>query len=63
MSDKVHFYKDAAGEWRWRRVAPNGRIVADSGEGYVDLQNAREGAERALNSDVRWVVDEENEDG
>lgn len=28
-------YFDAAGEWRWRITARNGRIVADSGEGYT----------------------------
>lgn len=27
-------YKDTAGEWRWRLVAPNGKIVADGAEGY-----------------------------
>lgn len=27
-------YKDARGEWRWRLWAKNGKIVADSGEGY-----------------------------
>lgn len=27
-------YRDTAGEWRWRIVAANGRVVADSGEGY-----------------------------
>ena len=28
-------YRDAVGEWRWRLRARNGRIVADSGEGYT----------------------------
>lgn len=28
------YYRDAAGEWRWRLKASNGRIIADSGEGY-----------------------------
>jgi len=28
------YYKDAKGEWRWRLVAANGRIIADSVEGY-----------------------------
>ena len=39
--DKVAFsvYKDAAGEWRWRLQATNGRIVADSGEGYEHKQD------------------------
>jgi uncharacterized protein YegP (UPF0339 family) len=32
--DKWEFYKDAAGEWRWRRTAPNGNIVGASSEGY-----------------------------
>ncbi|MGQ4661298.1 DUF1508 domain-containing protein [Lysobacter sp. F6437] len=34
----AHFqlYKDDDGEWRWRlRAAGNGKIIADSAEGYV----------------------------
>ena len=31
-----HVYKDNTGEWRWRLKAANGRIIADSGEGYTD---------------------------
>ena len=31
---KFEIFKDDVGEWRWRLVARNGRIVADSGEGY-----------------------------
>jgi len=32
----MHFeiYKDKANEWRWRLIADNAKIVADSGEGY-----------------------------
>jgi uncharacterized protein YegP (UPF0339 family) len=29
------YYKDSKGEWRWRLKASNGRIIADSGEGYT----------------------------
>lgn len=36
MSDVVKFYRDTKGEWRWHRQSENGRIVADSGEGYTD---------------------------
>jgi uncharacterized protein YegP (UPF0339 family) len=39
---KVQVYKDAAGKWRWRARARNGRIVADSAEGYsrrIDCMN------------------------
>jgi len=32
-------YKDTAKEWRWRLVARNGKIVADSGEGYSSRRN------------------------
>jgi uncharacterized protein YegP (UPF0339 family) len=34
MSAKTEVYRDKAGDWRWRRIASNGEIVADSGEGY-----------------------------
>lgn len=32
--DKL-FYKDIAGEWRWRVEADNGEIIGASTEGYV----------------------------
>lgn len=34
MSYEIQRYIDAAGDHRWRAVAKNGRIVADSAEGY-----------------------------
>lgn len=36
-------YKDRAGEWRWRLKASNGKIVADSGEGYHNKSDAEHG--------------------
>jgi uncharacterized protein YegP (UPF0339 family) len=30
-------YRDAKREYRWRYYAPNNRIIAESGEGYVNL--------------------------
>ena len=33
---KFQFYQDDKGEWRWRLVARNGKIIADSAEGYVN---------------------------
>ena len=38
-------YQDSAGEWRWRLVAANGNIIADSGEGYTSKQGAKRGIE------------------
>ena len=45
-TDRVELYQDDAGEWRWHRIAPNGEIIADSGEGYKDSHHARLMAER-----------------
>lgn len=39
-------YVDAAGEYRWRAVARNGRIVADSGEGYATEGNVLRSIDR-----------------
>lgn len=46
----MHFetYQDAAGEWRWRAVARNGKIVADGSEGYASQRNARRAVNRFL---------------
>ena len=35
-------YKDKAGEFRWRFEAPNGQIMATSGEGYTERNDCRE---------------------
>jgi uncharacterized protein YegP (UPF0339 family) len=29
-----HLYKDSKGEWRWKLLAANNKIIADSAEGY-----------------------------
>jgi uncharacterized protein YegP (UPF0339 family) len=39
-------YRDNADEWRWRLVASNGNIIADSGEGY----NSKQGVQRGIES-------------
>ncbi|CAN0374816.1 unnamed protein product [Phaeothamnion confervicola] len=31
---RLEKYRDVNGQWRWRLVAGNGRIIANSGEGY-----------------------------
>ena len=42
---RFELYRDAAGEWRWRLVASNENIIADSGEGYRSKQGAKRGIE------------------
>ena len=37
---RFEIYPDKKGLWRWRLKARNGRIVADSGQGYVRRWNA-----------------------
>lgn len=37
---KFVVYHDAGKGWRWRLLAANGWIVADSGEGYATRSNA-----------------------
>lgn len=44
--DKWEIYQDATGKWRWRRTAPNGRIVAASTESYNTRQACVENAKR-----------------
>ena len=46
--DKVAFYKDSIGEWRWRRTAPNGEIVGASHEGYADRRDCDANFKRSL---------------
>jgi uncharacterized protein YegP (UPF0339 family) len=43
-------FEDDAGEWRWRLVATNGNIIADSGEGYSSKQGVKRGIESVRNA-------------
>lgn len=38
-------YRDAAGQYRWRYVASNGKTIADSGEGYHNKSDCTRGIE------------------
>ena len=40
---KFQLYKDNKGEYRWRFVAKNGKIIADSGEGYKNKADCEHG--------------------
>jgi uncharacterized protein YegP (UPF0339 family) len=40
---KFEVFKDKAGEFRWRLVAPNGQTIATGGEGYSSKSNALNG--------------------
>lgn len=63
MSTRATFevFQDNSDEWRWRLVAANGNIIADSGEGYRSKQGAQRGIESVKNSaaaaDIQYVDD------
>ena len=46
MNDKWEFYQDPNKEWRWRRIASNGRIVGSSSQGYVNRNDCVANARR-----------------
>ncbi|APE95909.1 HVO_2922 family protein [Halodesulfurarchaeum formicicum] len=50
---RFEIFEDKAGEWRWRLVAANGNIIADSGEGY----SSKQGAKRGIQSVKRGAAD------
>ena len=52
-----HTYKDSKGEWRWQLKAANGRIVADSAEGYDSLAGVRSAAQNVKNNAGQAEVD------
>ena len=43
---KFKVYRDKQGEWRWTMLAPNGRKIADSAEGYKKKSNCLTGLYR-----------------
>lgn len=49
-------YKDKAGEWRWRLRAHNGRIIADSSEGYSDRNSCERGIDLVRQLSATGVV-------
>jgi hypothetical protein len=50
---KFEVYKDKAGEYRWRLLASNGQLTADSGESY----SRREDAHRAITTLLAAIND------
>ena len=47
MADgKTEYYQDKKGEWRWRKISSNGRIIGASSEGYVAKNDCQKNARR-----------------
>lgn len=60
-SAQLKVYQDIRGTWRWRVQAGNGKIIADSGEGYrnlVDLENGIRVMKEACSNYCGMVVND-----
>jgi uncharacterized protein YegP (UPF0339 family) len=69
---KFQGYRDAKGEYRWRLVSSNGRIIADSAEGYVTPAGCIHGMETVFHDlheepapviDLLWMEDADGPEG
>lgn len=55
---KFEVFQDKAGEWRWSLKADNNKIVADSGEGYVNKADCLAGLELVKGGAIAAAVEE-----
>lgn len=54
---RIQPYRDEADFYRWRRIAENGNIIADSGEGYVNKRDMLEMAKANFPDDpFDWAL-------
>lgn len=62
MTKKLRVYRDSLGEYRWRLIAENGKVVSDSGEGYVRRIDAVDEAKTLYGAaGVDYEIEGENE--
>ena len=52
-----YLYMDRRGEWRWRLTAANGRVIADSAQGYLTKHDALNDIERVRGTSDTPVVE------
>ena len=55
-------YKDKRGEFRWRFRANNNKIVADSGEGYINKSDCLRGIEIVKTESPQAPIEDETTD-
>ncbi len=53
---KYEIYKDAAQKFRWRLKAPNGEIIATSGEAYESKDGCKKGIESVKSNAPKATV-------
>jgi uncharacterized protein YegP (UPF0339 family) len=54
--DRFEVYRDRRGRWRWRRFAPNGRIVGAASEGYAEKADAEANMRRGAVATDAWTI-------
>ena len=61
-SGKIKIYRDGAGNYRWRLVGSNGRIIADGAEGYATKYSCQQAVARFRDAvaEARIVESAEN---
>lgn len=52
------YFTDMQGEWRWHLQAANNEIVADSGEGYFNKKDCKDGFVLAMQDVAKFVAQE-----
>jgi uncharacterized protein YegP (UPF0339 family) len=58
MAAKFILYKDNKGEFRWRLRHENGNIIADSGEGYVNKEDALNGIQSVRENSQTAILED-----
>lgn len=56
---KLIYYRDTAGEHRWKLVARNGKIVGSSSEGFSTRKKAKDNYDKVRSYSVNLVVEED----
>jgi uncharacterized protein YegP (UPF0339 family) len=54
-------YKDTRNEFRWRFIADNGKIVADSAEGYIAKSDCERGIQIVKQQSPGASVDDQTQ--
>ena len=42
--NRLEFYPDTSGKWRWRAISPNGKILGASSQSFASKQSAQRNA-------------------
>jgi uncharacterized protein YegP (UPF0339 family) len=58
---KFVMFKDEIGEWRWRLVGRNGRIIAAAGEGFKRKGGCKKSVEKVREGALMAPIVEEPE--